>query len=631
MRGKHLLIGLSQLLLIFLFSPVSNAQSIASLKQQALENWRTDPDSAIRISKKIGRLANLETDHENEAWAFNMQGVVFGALGKFDSSYHYYDLSLAYCRLHGVKLIEQKTLMNLAINYQYQGRYEKSMQSFLDAIRAFEATGDTLGLGHAYSGLGGVHWYLEQENEAVNDYQKSIAYYESIGGSQYTGSVYSNLGALLRDLDQPDSARYYFNRALVMHEKVDNRIGLVNLYINIGGLYRRTDPDSALYFHHQALELAQKLDYNRGLSLANTAIAETYFTQENYLKAKQIAYTAFKLAEEIEDLEFQQRNLEVLYQSASNLGQTNSAFQYLEQYQLISDSVLNIEKQKAVTEAEAKYENEKKEKEIARQQAQAADQELKISRNEKLIVILISLALGLAMIGMFVFFYQRNLRRKAQQQLELQSSLEEARREKALGEEKLRISRELHDNIGSQITFLISSIDNLNYYQKEEKTKSKLNDLAGFARDAIADLRHTIWALNKDVSLKDLVTKTGDLAQKISSSTSLKAELKQDLQFNPELRSTVAINMLRIIQEALQNAARHAEASQVDILFISSRNEISITVRDNGKGFPIDGKESGNGFGLENQRQRAAAIGAKLEIESTPEKGSTVKLVLPIG
>lgn len=616
---------------MFLLLPsLTKSQDVDSLKTEIISVWQTDPTGAISKTKDIWRRSVAEEDFENQAWALNFQGVVFGALGEFDSSYHYYNQSLVVCREHEITSVEKKTLMNLAINYQYQGQYEKSLNSYLDAIRAFEATKDTLGLGHAYSGLGGVHRFLDEEETAISDYKKSIGYYEMLGRTDQMAPIYSNLGVIYRDRNARDSAQHFFTVAADLFEPFGSSIGRISLFVNRAGLYEKTQPDSAKYYYGVALKDANELNYSRGIVMATTGLSEIELRLKNYAQAGKIAQGALQKAEEIGDLEFQKRTLAVLVEVADHQGQTARAYQYQRAFQAVSDSILNIEKQKAVAEMEIKFETEKKEREIAEQAAElaeqrahAADLELESSRRKRIIGILISVALGLALLGVVIFRYQTNLRKKAQEQLALQQSLENTRREKALSDEKLRISRELHDNIGSQITFLISSLDNLQYVQKDEQSKKKLENLSGFARNAITDLRHTIWALNQDISLKGLVTRIGDLTGKISSTTALKVTVSDETTTDPMLSSTAAINLMRIVQEALQNAARHSGGDEVKLSIRSDAKGLEIRIADNGEGFSPDEIKSG-GFGLQNQRQRAAAIGAELAFNSRPGAGTEV-------
>src|SRR5690606_22606248 len=114
-------------------------------------------------------------------------------------------------------------------------------------------------------------------------------------------------------------------------------------------------------------------------------------------------------------------------------------------------------------EAETKYQTEKKEKEILIQRAQLAESRLKIERKNQLMMGMIGLALLGGLIG-FQFYRIQRIRNK---QLEKENHLKDAliliETQNKLQEQRLRISRDLHDNIGSQLTFIISSIDNLKY------------------------------------------------------------------------------------------------------------------------------------------------------------------------
>jgi signal transduction histidine kinase len=84
---------------------------------------------------------------------------------------------------------------------------------------------------------------------------------------------------------------------------------------------------------------------------------------------------------------------------------------------------------------------------------------------------------------------------------------------------------------------------------------------------------------------------------------------------------------LRIVQEALNNVRKHADATLVRVVLEREGPDLAISVIDNGRGFALDATEGG--FGIQSMTERAARVGARVEIQSAPSEGATVRLVIP--
>ncbi|WP_457618692.1 histidine kinase [Lutibacter sp.] len=109
--------------------------------------------------------------------------------------------------------------------------------------------------------------------------------------------------------------------------------------------------------------------------------------------------------------------------------------------------------------------------------------------------MLVSIILLLGIVSFGLFKRQQHKRKEFQNRL----ALKEAQTHNRLQDQRLRISRDLHDNIGSQLTFIISSIDNLKFITKnsDKVVKNKLSEINQFTNNTISQLRDTIWAMNK--------------------------------------------------------------------------------------------------------------------------------------
>jgi signal transduction histidine kinase len=220
------------------------------------------------------------------------------------------------------------------------------------------------------------------------------------------------------------------------------------------------------------------------------------------------------------------------------------------------------------------------------------------------------------------YYAQRRLKERLRR-LELQRRLQE---------ERERISRDLHDNVGAQLTYIIHTLDNIAYKLPEQGTTGgaeRIGDLGSFARETMAQLRETIWALHRDnVSLEELRNKLQEHASRLLT-ISGRGECQIRTEGEPLiLQPTQAVNLFRIVQEAVNNSLKHASAERIEVVFRHENQTLTVTVRDNGKGFDTAAQYDGH-YGLGNMESRAREIGAAFEISSKPGE-TLITLVLPL-
>ena len=171
-------------------------------------------------------------------------------------------------------------------------------------------------------------------------------------------------------------------------------------------------------------------------------------------------------------------------------------------------------------------------------------------------------------------------------------------------DERTRISRDLHDNIGAYTTALIAGIDQIKHVSKDI---DNLDDLSDYAKSIMDYLRETIWVLNHEkISIVDFTDRFKNYAVKILKHyPQVSLSFVTDLENGRELAPELSLNLFRIMQEALQNACKHSSASEILIGF-NSKNKLHFFVKDNGIGFSTNTESAGNG--IYNMRKRAAEI-----------------------
>ena len=251
-------------------------------------------------------------------------------------------------------------------------------------------------------------------------------------------------------------------------------------------------------------------------------------------------------------------------------------------------------------------------------------------KNRNLYAVLLTSALIILGIVFFSIYKKNQLKRKQlQKEVDLNDALFVIKTQNKLQEQRLRISRDLHDNIGSQLTFIISSIDNLKYISKDanSKLKDKLSRISSFTGDTIHQLRDTIWAMNKsEISIEDLHARILSFIEKAKIATeNIKFDIKQEINENFTLTSLKGMNVFRVTQEAINNAIKYADASKINISISKNNNNLKISIKDNGTGFDINTVELGNG--LSNMEKRMNEIDGKINISSKKNSGTDIQII----
>lgn len=221
---------------------------------------------------------------------------------------------------------------------------------------------------------------------------------------------------------------------------------------------------------------------------------------------------------------------------------------------------------------------------------------------------------------------QKSRAEKLKMQNEFQQSLIEAQvqtQEQTL----TTISQEIHDNVGQVLSLAKLNLNMLNTDQMEGAVREKLGNTTALITKAIDDLRTLSKSLNGemfvDVGLQEAVKREVTVLQ---DGGFIEGEyFSSGKAFSLPRESEVVI--YRMIQECIQNAIKHARAKKVTITLVFNEPHLQVIVADDGKGFSESAMPSSkSGLGLRNMKSRSAYIGAKLSINSAPEKGTQINI-----
>jgi hypothetical protein len=235
---------------------------------------------------------------------------------------------------------------------------------------------------------------------------------------------------------------------------------------------------------------------------------------------------------------------------------------------------------------------------------------------------LLAIIFFITIIVLIVHFYNRN---KFNQKIKILQNKNE------MQQERERISRDLHDNLGAQANALLYGTEQLQNSNPSETIL--VNSLNTTAKDMMISLRETIWVMkHNDAKASEIWFRIINFCNQLSLFyKEIKIETGGTLPEDFEFKSEKALHIILIIQEALNNVIRHSGAKTILIESNVQKNTWTIKVKDDGKGIcKNENKQNPGGFGLNNMQERALIAKINLTIVSEDGKGTCITLNIPL-
>ena len=515
---------------------------------------------------------------------------------------------------------EAESYSNLSLIYYYQGKYENDLQYSLKAILIFERLKNFEKLASEFAELG---YRMKNRNlqKALFYMQKAKMIAEKKKIQKPLLSIYNNYGVLKEMQNQLDSALYFYQKGLVIKENIKDSVGIPYSLNNIANVHLiRKDYKKANVLYDKALSIRTKLKDEVGITENFCYFGDLLLAQNKYSEAIIWYEKAVEKSLKFGYIDITQYSFEKISQCYENLNNKEKAFLNYKKFVQYKDSLLNKETNSKIAELEIEFETAKKEKQLLQNEV-----EIKNSKNR--LIATFALTILISLIG-FLIYRQQKLKNKQQnQEFELKTAISKIETQNKLQDQRLTISRDLHDNIGAQLTFIISSVDNIKYAFDIQNSKldDKLQKISSFTKDTIVELRDTIWAMNNNAILFD------ELRSRILNFIEKAKFAKENIYFKfnigenlneIKLTSIVGMNIYRTIQEAVNNAIKYANSNNIEVDVIKKNNLIEISIKDNGTGFDLSKTDEGNG--IRNMRKRIEEIGGNFQLTSETESGTKI-------
>lgn len=559
--------------------------------------------SCIEYGKKTMALAEKLNFTSGRLNAYSSLVGGYGGLGNYPEVLKNAYSSLKLAEDSGKKGFVGLSFQWIGSAHQSMGNIDDALENYIASLKIRQELNDSVGLGQSYNSIGAIYFKSGNYSDALSEFINALKIYQGLGergpywgmswSYQNIADVHIESGVLANDVGKKTEAKNEFSEALKnsffsleIEKKHGNMAGTIFSYLQIG----------TIYMHIKKYSMAREY-FEKSLQAANSTGSSDQFS----------------------DIYFR------LSTTDSIRGDYKHAFQNYKTAVLYRDSLVGEERRSESVRIQMQYEFDKKEA------AAKAEQDKKdlltnaeISKQKVVRNFSVAGAAAILSLGGFVFY---NFRKR-----------KKLENEKALADERLRISRDLHDDMGaslSSISVFSSAVKQKLLNNEKLEAEQLLDRMSTDAQEMVSGMSEMVWTISPH---NDTIEKLTDRLQLYAAgmlsakNISFSLECEEELK-NRKLPVELRKNIFLILKEAINNAVKYSGASEVKLTVSKKENLLVAVLADNGKGFEISDHENRNGKsgnGLRNMRQRAHEIQSRIIIDSEINKGTSVELACNI-
>ncbi|MBC7694338.1 MAG: hypothetical protein H7141_02720 [Burkholderiales bacterium] len=642
------------LCVFFVYNNASWAQyafEITKLLKDVKEASYYDSTSLFKIGCQTISRANETNQKRAVAEVYLYYGNYFYYTRNVVRAKSYLNQSISTARVNKNSHIEM--LANIRIKYMdYElGINDNAEQELYTLLTETRQTKDNENYMELLNLLGIIKESKNQIQDAAKLYLEGLVYSELHGISHYPAVFRNNLGLIKLYTNQTEDALIDFEKALVSAKKENDKNLISHLQINICLIYvRKNRVAEALKIFDEIIHYARANNHPRELSSAFINLGSSFNTSgkpemaisytdsaivvlknngliaelsKAYLEKTQILIELKKNTEARHTLELAQpliqktNSLEdkasynlLLYSIEKEENQYKKALDYFLSYRKIKDSIEQSVNGKIIQELQLKYNVQKKEIELEKEKSKylILEQKNLDERFFKWLSIGISIIILILVISSVYYLYSVKIREK-------QASFSKQLIEN-IEEDRLRISMDLHDDIGQSLSMIKSKLSVSTNNQEDKSLETELSRVIEQTREISKNLYPSY------LEKIGLVRSIARLMENIQSST--KTECSFDVTNNiEELSLQTKTHIYRILQECTNNTIKHAKASALKISIAKKNNDFVLIYQDNGIG--LTGKQK-NGLGLLSIMERAKMINGTMNFDDKINKSFKLTL-----
>ncbi|MFZ1786092.1 MAG: tetratricopeptide repeat-containing sensor histidine kinase [Ferruginibacter sp.] len=624
----------------------SDTQRINLSLQLANIHRFSNVDTALLLGSFALQQAIKIKFKKGEGFAWHTLGIIHDIQGHYDSALFNYQKALRIFESANIEKGKATALLSIGGYYYYQSDFAKGADYMLQALRINDAINDKEGLGATYNNLGSLYMDKKDYPNALQYLKKALAIKQLLNQGRNLASTMNNIGNVYYDTKRSDSALFWYQQSLQNSEQYENKRGIATARSNIGNIYfDKEQYTNALTAYENALQIDRGRNNQEGIAinLINSGHARVKLKQ--YDKSIPLLKEGLQILKGI-DFKFHEQNaLKFLAEAYAGKGDNGNAYNYLQQYISMHDSVYTQESNQRVAEMQALYETEKKDKQIL-----LLNKEKEVQHKTN--IFLIVLAALILLLGLILWnryhFKQKTNRLLAAKNAELQTL--NATKDKLFA----IVAHDLKNPLSAFRSITQNLSDNKLQISKEEIDFfiGRLNQSANQLYDLLQNLLN--WAISQIGKLPFTPEKISlaELAEdntKLFQNNLLQKNQQVSVNINESFYVWADRNMIKtVVRNLLSNAVKFTpDGGKIELSVVQKNEELHFCVADSGIGISAEdisklfkveedvntvgqSAEKGTGLGLILCKELIEKNKGRIWAESTAGKGSRFIFALPV-
>jgi len=643
---------------------------------------RGDYEEAYKFMSRSMKILTTLNEAPMIAAAWNNLGIMYMEQGRLDSAIYSFTKGVEIRSEIGDELGSAGPLYNIGIIHYNQGNYSVAVKSFKKGLLLFEKYGelrssaqvlntmaqvlrdmgdyvgainhnhkalkireetdDPFGVAQTLVNIGLLYMDQKEYEKALDFCTQGLDFFEKIETKREISEALNSIGTIQFKRNLFSEAEDYHTRSLKISREIGNRQGESVSLNNLGLIYLETNKlPLAIESFEQSIQISEEIGNLQRIAHPMNSLAEAYLVQNDFVKARNWSQKALENATEYGTISGVREAAHNLYKTNKQLGDIAKALEMHELYIQMRDSIASEENIKELARFEFKYEYKKKAladslRTLADNETLALNHKVEVAQKETERNLYASA--GLILLFASFVFYQRKVNKNklvlkekeaAYQQELIYASITSQENERR------RIARDLHDEVGAMLSTLKLQ---LGVVGKKLSATGASEDPTKPALSLVDETITNVRRISKDLlppTLEEfgLAHALEDLADKVASASGIL--IKREIQpLSKRLEVERELALYRVIQEMMNNALKHAEATEFNLKMTENDGRLHLSFSDNGKGFDVDAvknsKAGKTGLGLKNLENRVGAAGGEMSFGSQPGRGTWIELNVPL-
>ncbi|MEO8233965.1 MAG: histidine kinase dimerization/phosphoacceptor domain -containing protein [Flavobacterium sp.] len=659
-------------------------EKIKILGQLGYEYYTIDPLKTIEYSNKAIKLSKKKALNESILFAYYIRGIGYYMIGKNEEAKSNAYVLIAFAKKSKSDIFTGKGIMFLgdlyyemskekeAIGYYKQAsyyfkksnskedmaivysrvattymrfsNYEEGIKNNLKSIKLFKEIKNTRGETTVIRSLGDLYMEMKEYSSAKKMYIQALNISKSIDSTSNSPWIADNLqelGDFYTAVDSLDTAYNYYIKSLSIFKNISKSRGLPPLYNSMGVMFiKKKQYDKSLYYFNKSLKISRQNNDEFDISENLKNLGQVHLLQKKMTQSKVYLDEALTLALKIDSKQLQLDIYKIISDYYKAISEYKLSIIYLEKYYLLKETLFNETKSKQITGIQIQYDTEQKEKEIKFLNQKNEIQLLTIAKQKyatELFTIIFIMLLIIVSILFWLFRLKRNANRSLQNKnKEIDNKnvfLENAQQKLKLSlQEKEVLLKEIHHRVKNNLQ-LVNSL--LSIQARDSESRMDVKEFLTKSQDRVQSMAliHETLYMSDNLATVNFQEYLEKLVNHLYSAFDIdKTAIEVHMETNNiflDIEKVIPLGL--ILTELINNALKHAfilHKGRIDItLDHDSKNQLRLSVCDDGTGLPENYKNKASTLGFELVDALTHQLEGKLTVDHT--KGTSFTITFP--